>query len=685
MTETTRRQMLQSLSLTLAAGLGMSLHPAISRALDIPADVKTGTLQDVKHIVVLMQENRAFDHYFGSLNGVCGFGDKYPIPVANNKTRLKNTVWVQFNEENKEPLLIYPFHLNTKQNFAHMRHEGTPHHFNDAQGAWNNGRLDDWTKYKHNHAMGYFNREDIPFQFALAEAFTLCDAYHCAMHSGTNPNRVMHWTGSINPDGTKNGPVIDNTYDDFSADPAHHGGYDWTTYPERLEAAGIDWQIYQNMADNFTDNPLAGFKTYRNAKNSKDGALNRLANRSIRTRDIDKLKEDVIANKLPQVSWIVGTAEGSEHPGPSSPAQGAEYIANVLDALTANPEVWAKTVFIINFDENDGLFDHVPPPSVPAIDENGNLIGASQIDTLNEYHLVDGKYKNRPYGLGPRVPCYVISPWSRGGFVNSEVFDHTSVIRFIETRFGVNEPNISPWRRAVCGDLTTCFDFKNPNNHEFFKNLPQTRELADKTRALGKGHSMPKVPEKQTKPKQEKGLRPRRAIAYNMDCGVEKIGDVAQINFMNQGANAAVFHIYDYDDLQKAPARFTIKSGGSLSAPLNASPNIQVRGSNGFHRHFNGIAKNLRISFSGSRLKIENKNGDTEIVWKDVSYGAHSKNIHILEGETQEIQLNFGNSHNWYDFKIEGDGFSYHYAGHIENGLPSMSDPSAHGEIRISI
>ena len=69
---------------------------------------------------------------------------------------------------------------------------------------------------------------------------------------------------------------------------------------------------------------------------------------------------------LPQVSWIVATAEGSEHPGPSSPAQGADYTSKVLDALTANPDVWSKTVLIINFDENDGFFDHVPPPAAPS-------------------------------------------------------------------------------------------------------------------------------------------------------------------------------------------------------------------------------------------------------------------------------------------------------------------------------
>lgn len=168
------------------------------------------------------------------------------------------------------------------------------------------------------------------------------------------------------------------------------------------------------------------------------------------TRDLDKLKEDVLADKLPQVSWIVATAEGSEHPGPSSPAQGADYTARVLDALTSNPEVWSKTVLLINFDENDGFFDHMPPPAVPAYESydadpaRARLAGASTVDTVGEYHHnlngSDPQYHHRPYGLGPRVPMYVVSPWSKGGWVNSQVSDHSSVIRFIEARFGVKEP-----------------------------------------------------------------------------------------------------------------------------------------------------------------------------------------------------------------------------------------------------
>ena len=336
----------------------------------------------------------------------------------------------------------------------------------DAQAAWDNGRINAWPKYKHNHSMAYYAEPDLPFQYAMANAFTLCDAYHASIQAGTNSNRLFIWTGSNDPLGKGNGPATYNDYDSFDADPGNNGGYSWTTYPERLESAGISWQVYENMLDNFTDNPLAGFKVFRDAYSAKPGYSQSLRDRGVSTRDLDKLKADVLANKLPQVTWIVATAEGSEHPGPSSPAQGADYTAKVLDALTANPEVWSKTVLFLNFDENDGFFDHVPPPAAPAYTRydadpaKAVLAGGSTVDTTGEYHEIILPYQtnpnepqalHRPYGLGPRVPMYVISPWSKGGWVNSQVFDHTSVIRFVEQRFGVMEPNISAWRRAVCG------------------------------------------------------------------------------------------------------------------------------------------------------------------------------------------------------------------------------------------
>lgn len=380
-----RRDFLRKSTQGLGALAALSVLPAsIQKALAIPAHYRTGTLQDVEHIVILMQENRSFDHYFGTLPGVRGFGDPFPIPLASGQN--------VFTQGGLIPPLLRPFHLNTQQNFAYMRVEGTPHTWPDAQNAWDHGRMSFWPVSKTNHSMGYFSAEDIPFQFALANAFTLCDAYHCSFMGGTNPNRTFHWSGTNGPAPIGNGPVLGNSHDTLNADN-YADSYDWTTYPERLQAAGIRWQIYQNLQDNFSDNPLAGFKTYRDA--AQNPQLNpELMARAFGQRDLDLLREDVLNDQLPQVSWIIATAEGSEHPGPSSPAQGADYTSRVLEALTANPDVWSKTVFIVNFDENDGFFDHMPPPAVPSYTfyADNKTAGKSGIDTRGEYHLNKSAY-----------------------------------------------------------------------------------------------------------------------------------------------------------------------------------------------------------------------------------------------------------------------------------------------------
>lgn len=698
---TNRRHVLQGFSAALAGALG-GLPASIARALDIPADVRSGTLADVEHVVILMQENRSFDHYFGALNGVQGFGDRFAIPVPDTQAHKGRTVFAQ-PRQGDDRRLIAPFSLNTLADFRLMRVEGTPHSFKDAHAAWDEGRMGDWPGSKHNHAMGYFTRADLPFQYALAEAFTLCDAYHCSMHAGTNPNRVFHWTGrNTGP----NGPVIDNGYDALKADPKGHGGYDWVTYPERLSAAGIDWRVYQDMDDNFTDNPLVGFKTYRAADKAPKGGTSArlldLADRSVRTRGLDRLKEDVLANRLPQVSWIVGTAEGSEHPGPSSPAQGADYTAQVMDALTANPQVWAKTVFLINFDENDGYFDHVPPPAPPSLDASGQPLGFAE-GAEAEYHQGDDPFKGRPYGLGPRVPMYVVSPWSRGGYVASEVFDHTSVIRFLETRFGVKEPNISPWRRAVCGDLTSCFDFKTPNDQPFFAHLPQTGTLAERARKL-RGRTTPKTPDALVAPVQESGQRPRRATPYDFDARLrlDPIEVFRYIEMNNTGTRAVVFHLYNGLNLEHGPWRFTVGPGETRRwAPLaemrlktfgegeDGAYDYRLIGPNGFFRHFKGQRFGTEITLTSTGLRIANASFRNALslrlynAYADLDTGLdlapqpQDDFNHLTV--FQDLPVDVMAANGWYDLTVEGDGFLQRMAGHIEDGKPSLSDPLAFG------
>ncbi len=603
MTDVSRRTLLAS---GLTAATLSALPASIARAASIAPDVKTGSIMDVEHVVILMQENRGFDHYFGSLRGVRGFADRLPIPVPAADGTGIVPVWCQ--QDRTAPggaRTVLPFHLSTRANFDLMRMEGTPHSWPDAQRGWDDGRMTHWPEAKSQRAMGHYRREDLPFQFALAEAFTICDAYHCSVQTGTNTNRLFLWTGTNDPAGTHGGPAIGNSHDSFPDDGGDPEPYRWTTVVERLQAAGVDWRIYQDMADNFTDNPLVGFEVFRAAHGRRGGEAGEpgdsaaLRDRALTTHRLDALRADVRAGTLPQVSYVIATAKGSEHPGPSSPAQGAAYTADVLDALTADPRVWAKTVLLVMFDENDGFFDHVPPPAPPSRTADGNLLGGSTVDLAGAYHLLPSRgdaaidlpaCRGRAYGLGPRVPMYVVSPWSRGGWVNSQVFDHTSVIRFLEQRFGFHEPNIAPWRRAVCGDLTSAFDFTVADPAPF-ADIPDPRSDAARASAIPK-QIRPQAPAISALPWQEPGIRRSRPLPYALTVNATISGERVRLRFAAGAGAAAVFHVYDRTDLSRAPRRFTVEPHRVLDDGWRFDDagryDLWVLGPNGFHRHFAG-------------------------------------------------------------------------------------------------
>ncbi len=665
-----RRTFLTSATLAAAAA---ALPSAIVRALDIPASRRTGTIADVEHVVILTQENRSFDHYFGTLRGVRGFSDRFAAPVAPEAT-----VFVQ-PDEHDPSRSIAPFRFDTTQDFHVMRATGTPHTWSDAHAAWDHGRMANWPAAKHNHAMGHFTRDDIPFQYALAEAFTICDAYHCGIHAGTDPNRLYIWTGMVDAAGQNNGPVIYNAYDTLAGDEHGHGGYTWTTYPERLTAAGVSWQVYQNTDDNFDDNPLVGFKLFRVADKADSGPLADLAARSLRTRDLDLLKADVLAGKLPQVSWVVAPAAYSEHPGPSSPAEGADYTARVLDALTANPDVWAKTVLLVNFDENDGYFDHMPAPAAPSV-LGGMTLGDSQVDTTGEY--ISDKGVSAPIGPGPRVPLYVVSPWSKGGFVNSQVFDHTSVIRFLETRFGVHEPNISAYRRAVCGDLTSCFDFANPDAGAFFGTLPATADAAERAKSFVLT-TTPDTPATLVMPVQEAGQRPARPLPYVLEANIVHGGQpFFAIELVNDSVDVAVvFHVYNLDGY---PSRHTVAAGNRMTFwifPDDSTQIAHIIGPNGFTRVIRAMQSfQVDVRLAGHILTLANgETAPVEVMWTDMAYGAAPQRIELQPGERRDMTLDLSASHGWYDFSLSHDAFTHRFAGHVEDGQASMSDPALGG------
>ena len=457
----------------LGVGATASALPPTLRKAVADAGGKPGSLAQIEHVVVLMQENRSFDHYFGSLPGVRGFGDPDVLTLCTGQP-----VWYQPDPKNPQGYEL-PFHLDTATTGAAGATE-LSHAWEAQHASWNGGTMDNWIP-AHRAAdgeingpltMGYFTGADLPFHYALADAFTICDNYHCSVLGPTNPNRLYHWTGTIDPARRNGGPVIDN-----SETPP----YTWTTYPERLEAAGTSWRIYQE-ADNYDDNPLAWFRQYQEAPNRSP-----LFTKGIAPAPslVEAFAGDVRDGNLPQVSWIIGPAATCEHPS-YLPAAGAVFISQILEVLAAHPKVWAKTVFFLNYDENDGLFDHVPPPVPPA-------------GTADEF--VD----RLPIGLGFRVPMIVISPLSVGGWVSSEAYDRTSVLRFMEELFGVEEPNISAWRRRCAGDLTRTLNV--PSGRTSFPALPQTRDYLLSQYVTSQDQPAPTVPADQTLPIQPPGHR----------------------------------------------------------------------------------------------------------------------------------------------------------------------------------
>jgi len=661
------------LRMTGAALAGAAFPPVIRKALAIPAASRHRSIRDVEHVVFLMQENRAFDHYFGTLPGVRGFGDRVTIPLPGGRS-----VWEQ---QQSDGTTVLPYRLDSTTGNA-QRVLGTPHFWPDAQGAWNKGATGQWPAFKQPWSMGFYAEQELAFQFALARAFTVCDAYFCSVHSSTNPNRLFMFTGT-------NGSAITNENDSLGP-PAD--GYTWTTYPERLEAAGISWKVYQDLADNFSDNSLAGFRQYREPFYS--GAPSPLVERGLSTTltgaSLDGLRNDVLAGALPQVSWIVAPAAYSEHAGPSSPIQGAWYTQQVLESLIADPDVWKKTVLFVMFDENDGFFDHVPPPCAPSLNRDGTLAGASTIADATERHT-DGNV----YGPGPRVPMIVVSPWSRGGWVDSEAFDHTSLIRFVENRFGVAEPNISPWRRTVLGDLTSAFDFRRPNRKPF-PGLPSlTKDEADAIRRSQEELAQVAIPlgAAGTFPRQPAGVRPSRALPYTLHVDTAVEPDAVRLTFRNAGDAGAVFHVYDRLRLDAVPRRYVVESGTALEDVWSAGPGVGgqydlwVLGPNGFLRHVTGATDTgdgtrpeVRVRY-GRSLEITVSNDGTTDCTFTLTANAYRRagrdEVTVAAGKRkrQRWPLRRG----WYDLTVAcgADGaFVRRFAGRVESGRPSITDPA---------
>ncbi|GAA1999197.1 phospholipase C, phosphocholine-specific [Nocardiopsis rhodophaea] len=674
---------------TLAASL---LPPSVHTALARPA--LPGGLQAIDHVVFLMQENRSFDHYFGALKGVRGFGDRNAIELPDGGSVFEQPAgWGR---------TVLPFPVRdaadlVKKNLQYIG--ALPHFWTDGQRSRGDGWHDGWVPAKGAATMTYYERQDIPFQYELADTFTICDHYFCSVLSSTSPNRNYHFTGYTGYEpGTRRRAVGNDAYAE-----ATHPGYDWVTYAELLEQAGVSWQVYQEW-DNFTDNQLEFFATFKDiaakalrgdypamvyyyealSKASpekreqmearlEEGVAQlsdherRLFERALRRhptgRTAAAFRADIEAGKLPQVSYIVPSAADSEHPSASSPIQSANITYQVLDAIASNPEVWDSTVLFINYDENDGFFDHMPPPAPPE-------------DVDDEFYAGD------PIGLGMRVPMIVVSPWTVGGYVNSQVFDHTASLRFLEKRFGVKAPDISAWRRTVSGDLTSAFDFTKAG--------AAPRPAAPGAVPPFDGRWKPRPPREQRMPAQEPGTRPARPLPYQADAFARVVDGEVEVTLRNQGTESVHLILFPYSGELPRPRHFDVSGEQTHRVPVSGSSyRLVLTGPNGFRREFagsvaDGTARAAEITTEikpGPRklhLRLANR-GERTLTFtvRAAAYSELPEQTFTVRPSAQHtVMWPTGDSQGWYDLEVtlaEDDGFARRLTGHIENGKESVT------------
>ena len=757
MKNTDRREFLQLLGM---GAVGSTLNANIARALEIQANNRTRSIRDVEHIVILMQENRPFDHHFGTLKGVRGFNDPRAVnihlPLLSGNGTTPASVFLQPAGANNVALgygvppnsgtlggpadgafVIPPFRIDPKAvgtgltvGLTYL--PGTDHSWSATHAAWNQGQYDSWATVNGPMVMSYMVREDIPYHYALADAFTVGDAYHCSVMGPTNPNRTYMWTGCIGnldtlgaggADGHGAGPMTSNGL-------SPNGAY-WvfSTFPEVLQAAGVSWKVYQDIAGatfapdfgdgtsnsfagNYGDNSVLYFNQYSTAapgnplfdngctgteiiKTIPDSSASAQEWKAWQKHLFDQFRSDVKQGTLPQVSWIVAPAGYTEHS--DWPVDyGAWYISQILDILVSNPEVFSKTVFIINYDEADGSFDHITPPFPP----QSPAYGASTVDFHNE--IVTTSTPNGPIGFGSRVPLLVISPWSKGGYVNSQVFDHTSVIQFIEKRFGVHERNISPWRRAVAGDLTTAFNFRDPNGSH--SQLPSTDGFLPPVNELAGGNGNTFIPTQSQViiglPKQEKGVRRARALPYELqaDGRLNAAARTFELEFSNSGKVGAVFQVRSANPADPVRA-YTVEPGKKLAGKWNVTSqyDLAVYGPNGFARYFKGSiaagaaalavhTKYERDDCGSIELRITNIGTRKATVVILDAYTGEDDLRHLRPGETLEQGKRLNRFYGWYDLvvKVSDDPtFEGRLAGHVETGDDSYSDPALGGLVTL--
>jgi phospholipase C len=457
---TRRRFLVSAAGLAGVAGFAGAFPESLARA--AAASSPGGfDLSQVKHIVYLMQENRSFDHYFGTFPGARGYSDPRPQRLPTGRT-----VFQQPDPANPDAYLE-PYHMSTVTTGA-AAVPSLSHDWRDQHASWNNGAMDGWLPAhlasdgaNGSFTMGYYEQADIPFHWALAQSFTLLDNYHASVMGPTDPNRLVWMSGNNDPQGQYGGPCLETTKPNpltyiTPAETLYNAGYTVKTYSPVTSSPYNIWTWFASFINKTVPGALytpviSGGTLFGDGT---PGGIGDPTNPVKATNPNLAFEQDCANGVLPDVSYLFPFGTNSEHP-PDIPAAGALNIASKLEALAANEDLWNTTVFVLNYDENDGFFDHVLPPT-PSYEEY-----PEEFVTVPSPKGTPGG--GLPVGAGFRVPAMIISPWSVGGKIFSEVSDHTSGLQFIEAvtaagglsgKDGVTFPAISRWRRKTFGDFT---------------------------------------------------------------------------------------------------------------------------------------------------------------------------------------------------------------------------------------
>ncbi|MEP7457125.1 phospholipase C, phosphocholine-specific [Phyllobacterium sp. SB3] len=697
-----------------------------------------GSLADIEHVVILMQENRSFDHYFGTLRGVRGFGDPRPMKLKNGEPIWHQPQLESFFDPSTPTIKPYrlPKGANADTDAGDVFLQDPPHGFSDGLAAWNNGLSDKWIPQKKIVSMAHYVEPDIPLYFQLAKAFTICDAYHCSVNGPTDPNRSYFFTGT-SYSRTSNGDFSGlNVADDSSSRP------NWKTYPERLEELEVEWKFYQDgltwtddaFSGNYGDNTLEYFRQYRGtnkplSERSVINVKNQTINSVLRTEEgkPSRFEQDIIDDKLPAVSWIVPPEAFTEHPK-YPPHFGEFYLSEILRALLANKAVWHKTVLLITYDENGGFFDHVLPPVPPMTSSIGVVSPGIKLSVSGRGGDFDSEASaGKPIGLGIRVPMLVISPWSSGGRVCSETFDHTSVIQFLEAWHqarGIDAPttfgNIWSWRQAITGDLTSAFDFDRTKVKPMDKlvdAIQPTKIYSPGERQVAKsaGAYIPGIKDVNADPdaarpvsvKQDQTSCDLLPVGYDFQtlCGFTADSPPKlKITFRNRGQLGASFTILSYDrndggwfdsveGVKQGSAPIDIfdvwnMNMNKVSGWSSQQYSYAVHGPNGYLAEFRGELQSVGDNQIAHLADVKpSADGKTiEFIFGNwPSANGKLKAVSAYTGEERTIDsgakaVSFETKDGWYDISfvdaINSSKYLRRYAGHAENGKISRTDPA---------